>query len=349
MPNLLSIRLLAHQLASPQFKDPVDVVAHMGAIQAQDYRMSRWAVAMRTKKPSHEVFRQAFDSGRIIRMHLHRCTWQLLTAEDYPWMFPLCAPNAMSGLKGWMSANKVSIPDDERQQIGEIICQTTSVLRSATWEDYDEALRNRGIEMPKQRLSYHIRLGELGGTLCSGDLHKSKATYSLVSEKIGQTTPIDRDEALRRLAVKYFQSHSPATLEDFSWWSGLGLTDCRNAIQMLGSELDTIRLRDREFYVHGTCRTAGFRKGRPLLIAPYDEYLIGYKSRDLALASERRHHAHSENGIFYPVIAEGGRITGNWTPWGKDLGAEFFEPSAADEASLDKAWQEFQKFKKEMK
>lgn len=39
-------------------------------MQAQDYRMVRWAVAMRTQRPSVKAFRKAFDEGKIIRMHL---------------------------------------------------------------------------------------------------------------------------------------------------------------------------------------------------------------------------------------------------------------------------------------
>ena len=52
--NPIAIRLLNQQLASPVFSDPADVVSHMGAIQAQEYRLMRWAVAMRTQKPSSQ-------------------------------------------------------------------------------------------------------------------------------------------------------------------------------------------------------------------------------------------------------------------------------------------------------
>ncbi len=51
--NPVSIRLLNQQLAAPQFHTPTEVVDYMGAMQAQEYRMMRWAVAMRTRRPSH--------------------------------------------------------------------------------------------------------------------------------------------------------------------------------------------------------------------------------------------------------------------------------------------------------
>lgn len=46
--NPISIRLLNQQLIAPQFTRPEDVVAHFGAMQAQEYRMMRWAVEMRS-------------------------------------------------------------------------------------------------------------------------------------------------------------------------------------------------------------------------------------------------------------------------------------------------------------
>ena len=43
MKNSVAIRLLNQQLIVPQFKTPTEVVSHMGAMQAQEYRMMRWA------------------------------------------------------------------------------------------------------------------------------------------------------------------------------------------------------------------------------------------------------------------------------------------------------------------
>ncbi len=50
--NPIAIRLLNQQLIAPQFSTPTEVVSYMGAMQAQEYRMMRWAVAMRTRRPS---------------------------------------------------------------------------------------------------------------------------------------------------------------------------------------------------------------------------------------------------------------------------------------------------------
>ena len=56
--NPVAIRLLSQQMVAPQYNDPAEVVNYMGAIQAQEYRMMRWAVEMRTRRPSHKAFKK---------------------------------------------------------------------------------------------------------------------------------------------------------------------------------------------------------------------------------------------------------------------------------------------------
>ena len=89
--DISHIRLLNQQLVSSRFTDVHDLVAWMGMVQAQEYKMMRWAVGMRLREPSMRAFREAYDAGSIVRSHLFRCTWQLVAAKDYRWMLSLCA------------------------------------------------------------------------------------------------------------------------------------------------------------------------------------------------------------------------------------------------------------------
>jgi hypothetical protein len=342
--NPVAIRLLNQQLIAPQFSDPAEVVGYMGAMQAQEYRMMRWAVEMRTRKPSHKAFKEAFDAGRIIRLHLMRGTWQLVSAHDYWPLIDLFSPKAIAVTKGWMSSNQITIPDEEQERVRDILAQTAADKGSVTKEDFVQALAEKDIRMDDHRLSYHIRMAEMTGVLCSGDLLPMKATYALTADKIKSTTKMDRDEALAYFSRKYFQSRQPATLEDFVWWSGLNINDCRKGIELLGDFIHIEKWRGRDFYLTDDCRTRGFRKDKLLLIPPYDEYLISYKSRDIVLPPEHRHHAHNNSGIFQPVIAYDGIICGNWAPFKKDCQAEFFNMEF-DRMDVMEAWNAYLSYK----
>ena len=343
--NPVAIRLLNQQLIAPQFSTPTEVVSYMGAMQAQEYRMMRWAVAMRTRKPSHKTFKKAFDEGEIIRLHLMRGTWQLVCAEDYWSMIDLFAPKAIAVTKGWMNSNKISIPDDELMRVRDILIQSATDKRSVTKDDFILALAERNLQMDDHRLSYHIRMAELSGVLCSGDLLPMKATYALAADKVKSSVKMERDEALAHFTRKYFQSRQPATLEDFVWWSGLNVSDCRRGIELLGDTIHEEKWQGREFYLTDDCRTRGFRKGKFLLIPPYDEYIISYKSRDIVLPPEHRHHAHNNSGIFQPVIAYDGTICGNWSPYKEESQMEFFNGDHTSD-DINEAWTVYQSFRK---
>jgi len=341
MTDLISIRLLSQQLISQQFSDPAELVSYMGAIQAQEYRQMRWAVAMRTKKPSMKKFKEAFDNGRIIRTHLMRGTWQLVSGKDYPWMLNLCSAKARSVINGWMHANGIDLPQKEQETVREIISGLGERVKSFTKEDVAEALVQNGIVMDDHRMSYHIRYGELNGLLCSGELHPQKATYSLASSKLGQMPQRDRDQSLSELAEKYFQSRSPASFEDFVWWSGLNIGDCRRAVDILGQRLERTEHNGKSFYILDNCRRRSCRKGSCLLIPSYDEYLIAYKSRDLVLAPEHSHYAHNRTGNFNPIVASDGIICGNWAPFKKEPDLHFFSESSND---FQKEWERYKGF-----
>jgi len=342
--NPITIRLLNQQLICPQFSTSTEVVRYMGAMQAQEYRMMRWAVAMRTRKPSLKAFKKAFDEGQIIRLHLMRGTWQLVSAEDYWSMIHLFAPKAIAVTKGWMSSNKITIPDEELMRVRVILVRTAADKRSVTKEDFVQALAKKNLQMDDHRLSYHIRMAEMAGILCSGDLQPMKATYALAADKVKSSVKMERDEALAHFTKKYFQSRQPATLEDFVWWSGLNVSDCRRGIELLGDTIHVEKWRGREFYLTDDCRTRGFRKGKFLLIPPYDEYLISYKSRDIVLPPEYRHRAHNNSGIFQPIIAYDGIICGNWSPYKDECQMEFFNVDYTSE-DINEAWMGFQKYK----
>lgn len=343
--NPIAIRLLSQQLACPLLSSPKDIVAHFGAMQAQDYRMMRWAVVMRMRRPSAEAFRKAFDDGEIIRLHLLRGTWQLVSRDDYPWMLHLFADKAERTIRRWMKANRVTIDDDELHAIRDILVEECIAKGSATKEDFASALTRRGISMDAHRLSYHIRLAEISGTLCSGILTSMRATYAWAENKVATTTQMEKDEMLAMLARKYFQSHSPATFDDYLWWSGLTATECRRGMDALGTELTKEQWKSYELYIHESCRRRGFRKGKSLLLPPFDEYLIGYKSRELAIHPTLAHHAHTNNGIFFPVIAHDGIVCGNWSPWEKELKTSLFMPTE-EELAFGRQWTDFSLIKK---
>ena len=317
----------------------------MGAMQAQEYRMMRWAVGMRTKRPSAKAFEKDYNEGKIVRVHLFRTTWQLVSSEDLGWLLELCREDALRGMAGWVQSNGVSSPLAEQDAVQQVFYEHLRSARIALKSDFAAALADRGMVMDDHRLSYHIRLAEYSGLLCSGDLFPMKHSYALSVNKLPGHAPLSKEEALARLAGKYFRSHGPATLEAFVWWSGLNIGDCRKGMGAIRDVLHEERWKGHTFYCHEGGRTRGFRSGTVTLLPSYDEYLIAYKSRHLAVHPDLMHRAHSGNGIFWPVILHDGKAVANWSASGGAVSVETFHPDTTlSEEALDAEMARYERF-----
>lgn len=139
--NISNIRLLNQQLVNPQMSDIHELVAWMGMLQAQEYTMMRWAASIRLKRPSMSSFRKAFDSGQIVRMHLFRCTWQLVAAEDLHWMLKLCADKNKKAIRYYGQG----ISEKDFEHACDLICQVLSEHQSMTKEAIIASLRELGL------------------------------------------------------------------------------------------------------------------------------------------------------------------------------------------------------------
>jgi len=175
-----------------------------------------------------------------------------------------------------------------------------------------EKLTSLGFLLDDRLLTSLLVRMEIEGLLCSGEMQGREATWALLSERVPIICSLTPDEALKQLALKYFRSHSPASLEDFVWWSGLTKTQCRKALALIAREIEEIKIEEEMMYLyHKTLDCPDYAK-MVLLLPPYDEYLIGYKSRWVALEKKHTAKAHNNFGIFNPVILHEGRVVGNW-------------------------------------
>lgn len=108
--NIPNIRLLNQQLLNPLFREPKELVSWMGAMQAQNYSMVKWAVGMRLKSATIQTVEKALREGEILRTHVMRPTWHLVAAEDIRWMLKLSAQRIISAndsfAKGYDSLNQ---------------------------------------------------------------------------------------------------------------------------------------------------------------------------------------------------------------------------------------------------
>src|SRR6185295_7923552 len=89
MDTILAQRLDAQRITRADAPTARDVVAWLGAVQAQDYAASKWAVGLRMRSATDADVERAVNDGSIVRTHAFRGTWQYMAPEDVRWMIAL--------------------------------------------------------------------------------------------------------------------------------------------------------------------------------------------------------------------------------------------------------------------
>ncbi len=110
--------------------------------------------------------------------------------------------------------------------------------------------------------------------------------------------------------MRYFTSHGPATMADFSWWSGLNVTNSRTALDLVKDRLESIEIDSQLYWFNGEAQGSN---GKSVHLLPaFDEFLISYKDRTAAIDLLHQPKAFTRNGIFSPVILINGKAEGVW-------------------------------------
>lgn len=326
LPRIARLRLLSQQLAAPQFRDPKDVVSWFGAMQAQDLGMAKRAVAMRLRRPSARKVDRALSAGEIVRLHLFRGTWQFAAAGDVRWMNALCGPSYRRGIAAWAKANGETFRELEIRRALDAVRDALSDGLAHDAGDIARTLDRRKIPHGGRRIHFILHFADAAGLLTASSKSGPRNEYRLLDAVVPPAPPLDEDEALLRLAIRYFRSHGPATGNDFVWWSGLSVSQCCRGIAAAGDSLVRFRAAGTEWIAHRDARTRGARSAAVHLVPAYDETIVGVKTRHVHIAPEHFSKAFNAYGIFRPVVLRGGIAVATWRPAGRGTRTEPFEP-----------------------
>ena len=310
LQDISNIRLLNQQITASKFNCAREVVNWMGAIQAQDFSMSKWAVGVRAPGSTDNTIETSFDNGEILRTHLLRPTLHLVSAGDIHWILALTAPRIKNSLKA--RYKELGLSESLFKKTNNIIKNALKGENHLTREELTVFLKNNKIFTGGQRAYHIIVRAELDGIVCSGRTKWNAQTYALLDERVPDHKEPGKDEGLEEIARKYFQSRGPALLQDFRWWSGLSAVDAGKAIEIIRPGLVTEKVGTDTYLFFSDSHMPDNENDSVHLLPAFDEFLISYKDRSASLPFKNFKKAVSNNGIFRPVIVIGGKVEGTW-------------------------------------
>jgi hypothetical protein len=309
--DLLALRLSNQGLTGPGFERPEQVVAWLGAVQSQDFGAAKWAVGQRISDAEEAAVEQAFNEGRFLRTHVLRPTWHFVMPSDIRWMLKLTAPRVLAAMA--YNNRRLGLDAAVLKRSRTVLSKALRGGKALQRAQLAAALEQSGIDTTGLRLSHFTMHAELEGVICSGPRQGRQFTYMLLDERVPGALTLDRDESLAELARRYFTSHGPASLHDFSWWSGLTLGDARRGVEVLGSELEQEKIEDRNYWFSHSGPLPGKTSIRAWLLPNFDEYVVAYTGRDAFFDPSHDEGRIPRNSMLsHHTILIDGRVAGTW-------------------------------------
>jgi hypothetical protein len=247
-------------------------------VQAQDRAAALLAVRARTEGAQPDL------SG-LVRTWAMRGTLHLMAADDLPTALAIFGPLHLR--RGQRRLTQLGLPPDEAERSTEVAAAVVREHGPLDRHELAARLRERGVPVAAEgQAPIHV-------------VARAAHAGVLIEVEDGRYGPLDlgalpdRDEALRALARRYAASHAPAGAEDFAAWSGLPAADVRvawtDAPSPDAADADEIRL-----------------------LPAFDEWLLGWRSRDLVLPAQHAKRVAPGGGIVRPVAIADGRVFATW-------------------------------------
>jgi hypothetical protein len=306
---LTKCRLINQQLVKTKIESAVEMVQFFCAIQGQEYAQTKWGIGLRLSEIKDIHIENDLNDGRILRTHLLRPTWHFAAASDIQWILELTSKQVHKA-NAYMY-RKLELDAKTLNTCNDIIIKNLIGGKQLMRNEINEYFRRENITAQGHRLSYIMMHAELEKIICSGARRGNQFTYALFDERVKSRETIEYAEALGRLTLRYFTSRGPATVNDFSTWSGLSLTECKKGIGIIAGQLEAIIVEDIEYLMSKDTIFNNNIEASIYLLPIYDEYIMGYKDRSAIL--EYKDSLRNVPLFKYDcMIIFNGQIIGTW-------------------------------------
>ncbi|MGF7118644.1 winged helix DNA-binding domain-containing protein [Methanobacterium oryzae] len=346
LSNIPFMRLQSQQLDCHQFKKPEEIIAWFCGVQAQDYPGSKWAISQRLKNCTDADIESTFADKKFVRTWAMRGTLHFVKASDIRWILELLAPRIIA--RNARRYRELELDEETLKRSNEIIKSALQDGQRFSRSELLAILNENGISTEGQRAHYMLQRASLDGLICQGGMYSNNNPIFISMDELPKTKTLTRHYALAELARRYFTSHGPATIQDFTWWSGLLSKDAKAGLEAVELSLVPETIGDKIYWYSGTKQAVQHSSPRVHLLPSFDEYLVGYKDRSAILEKVHSKNEGIEN-IMYPTIAIDGQIVGTWKrKFNKNEVIVELKPSialnAAESNILDEAVHHFGEF-----
>lgn len=331
------MRARSQGLASlPRCTSVLEVVERVFAVQAQDVPSAALGLRARARGLTAEAVVRASDVERsVVRNWFMRGTLHLVAATDVRWLTELLGPLFLR-----LSARRyreLGLDADDLAMGEAVIVSALAADGPLSRAALTVRLAAAGLDARGQVPIHLIRRCALLGHVCHGPTLDGVPTFVLSD---GWLPPADgagspAGPAVTELASRYLDAHGPASVADFTTWSGLPVGQTRTAWRELVERGDLVECEvtgDLAAVPAARADEAPTSAGDVRLLPAYDDYLVGWRTRALSVAAPFDRQVWPGGGQIRSTVVVDGMVRATWSRRDGGRAADLapFEPLSAE-------------------
>jgi uncharacterized protein YcaQ len=164
-----------------------------------------------------------------------------------------------------------------------------------------------------------VRLPVAEGLVCYGRGEGNQIVFIRTDHWLPKLKlePMSATEAQCALLRKYLRAYGPATLSDFSHWSGIPMQEVKPLLPLIEAELAEIPGDKKSCYLLredvGVLNKSSGREASIRLLPNFDSYLLAHREKDHLLTEKHYKRVYRNQGWISPVVLINGAIAGVWS------------------------------------
>jgi hypothetical protein len=319
--QLHSFRLNRGLLLAGNDVDPVTISRDVCGVQAQI--MSAAYLQLWTR--NHSITRTQIEDAlwkkrTLVKTSLMRQTLHLIPADEFWLYISALKPSRLAGPLRIMARFGIS-----PVEAGDLTGLIMDVLSAGPLgrAEIAAAVRpkvSKRVRAWMEKVWSIVRLPVAEGWICYGSGEGNEVKLIRTDQWLKTKTkakPMPAAQAQDALLRKYLRTYGPATLQDFSHWSGIPISEVRPLRTLLDDEFVEIDHGGRKSLLHSDDLAHLHKKApaeRSLRLLPhFDPYLLAHREKDHLLSRAHYKRVYRNQGWISPVVLIDGGIAGVWS------------------------------------
>ena len=319
--KITTFRLRRHHLLDDAA--PVDAVTICRDIcGAQAQVMSAAYLQLWTR--NHAITRAQVETAlwknrTLVKTSLMRQTLHLIPTDEFPLYIAALKPSRVAAVLRVMA--RCGIGREEGEALTPLIMDALSsgpLGRAAIAAAIRPKVSKR-VRSWMEKVWSHIRIPVLQGLVCYGAGEGNEVSFIRVDHWLPDVkpTPMSATEAQCHLFRKYLHAYGPATLSDFSHWSGIPMQEVKALRALLETRLIEVSCDNKTGFLLPEDETVLNKSETDesciRLLPLFDPYLLAHREKDHLLSDKNYKRVYRNQGWISSVVLVDGAIAAVWS------------------------------------